>query len=100
MHEVWLEFHRDSLPVLGLGRERGLPGGGGAGFGSCGCVCTQLHPTRDSMDCSPPGSSVRGIFQARMLSELPFPAQGIFLTQGSNPHLSCIARGFFTCSAT
>ena len=29
---------------------------------------TQLCPTlRDSMDCSPPGSSVHGIFQARVL---------------------------------
>ena len=28
----------------------------------------QLHPTLcDSMDCSPPGSSVHGIFQARIL---------------------------------
>ena len=29
---------------------------------------TQLCPTlRDSMDCSPPGSSIHGIFQARVL---------------------------------
>ena len=32
------------------------------------CVCAQFCPTLcDLMDCSPPGSSVRGIFQARIL---------------------------------
>ena len=30
----------------------------------------------DPMDCSPPGSSVHGIFQARVLSGLPFPSPG------------------------
>ena len=28
------------------------------------------------MDCSPPGSSVHGIFQARTLEWLPFPSPG------------------------
>ena len=37
----------------------------------------------DSMDCSPPGSSVHGILQARIVVLV----QGIFLTQGSNPSL-------------
>ena len=27
------------------------------------CVCTQLCPTLQPLDCSPPGSSVYGIFQ-------------------------------------
>ena len=36
------------------------------------------------MDCSPPGSSVHGMSQARML-ECHFLLQGIFLTQGSDP---------------
>ena len=37
------------------------------------------------MDCSPPGSSVHGIFQARILEQVAIsPLQGIFLTQGSN----------------
>ena len=30
----------------------------------------------NSMDCSPPGSSVHGIFQARILSGLPCPPPG------------------------
>ena len=34
----------------------------------CVCVCAQLCPIlRDPMDCNLPGSSVHGIFQARIL---------------------------------
>ena len=39
------------------------------------------------MVCSPPGSSVHGTFQPRILERLPFPSPGIFPTQGSNPGL-------------
>ena len=36
--------------------------------GSHVCVCTQFCPTLcDSIDCSPPGSTVHWIFQARIL---------------------------------
>ena len=46
----------------------------------------------DPMDCSPPGFSVHGIFQAWILHEywsgLPFPSPGDLPTQGSNPGLS------------
>ena len=39
----------------------------------------------DSMDCSPPGSSVHGILQARILEWVAILfLQGIFLTQGWN----------------
>ena len=41
----------------------------------------------DPMDCSPPGSSVHGILQARILESCHSLLQGIFLTQGSNPGL-------------
>ena len=35
----------------------------------------QSCPTlRDSIDCSPPGSSIRGIFQARVLAWVPLPS--------------------------
>ena len=51
------------------------PCGGGVGQ-SCPTLC-------DPMDCSPPGSSIHGIFQARVLewaaisfSRDPFPTQG------------------------
>lgn len=32
--------------------------------------------------CKPPGASVYGITQARLLEWVPFPSQGIFQTQG------------------
>ena len=51
------------------------------------CVCAQSCPTL----CDPPGSSVHGILQARILEwvAIAIPLQGIFLTQGSNPRLLC-----------
>ena len=45
---------------------------------SCPTLC---HP----MECSPPGSSVHGIFQAR--KGCHFLLQGIFPTQGLNPSI-------------
>ena len=52
---------------------------------SCATLCNRL-------DCSPPGYSGHGIFQARILnfSGKNFLLQGIFLTQGSNPCLLCL----------
>ena len=45
----------------------------------------------DPVDCSPPGSSVHGIFQARNTAVgCHFLLQGIFLTQGSYPGLLCL----------
>ena len=55
------------------------------------CVCAQLCTTFcDTMDCSPPGSAVCGILQARILEYCHFLLQGIFLTQGLNPYLLCL----------
>ena len=58
--------------------------------------CIQLC---DPMDCSPPGSSVHGILQARIVEWVAIShsrkwrcrlhLQGIFLTQGADPHLLC-----------
>ena len=39
----------------------------------------------DFMDCSPPGFSVHGIFQARILSGLPFPPPGDLPDSGIKP---------------
>ena len=55
------------------------------------------------MNCSPPGFSVLGILQARILEWVARALlQGIFPTQGSNQCLFvfCIAGGFFTTGAT
>ena len=51
------------------------------------CSVAQSCPTLCSpMDYSPPGSSVHGIFQARILEWVAIP-QGIFPTQGLNLRL-------------
>ena len=56
----------------------------------------------DPMDCSLPGSSVHGIFQAKIRSGLPFPSSGDLPDPGTEPRSpamqvdSCIADGFFT----
>ena len=56
---------------------------------SCSTLC-------DPMDCSPPGSSVHRISQARILECVAMP----FSRGSSQPRdrtlVSCIARGFFT----
>ena len=52
------------------------------------------------MDCSPPGSSIHGILQARILEWVAFP----FSRGSSQPRnqtgVSCIAGRFFTVWAT
>ena len=50
-------------------------------------VCPALC---DTVDCSPPGSSVPGTIPARILEWLPFLLQENFLTQRSNPCLLCL----------
>ena len=52
-------------------------------------VVTQPCPALcKPMDCSLPGSSVYGIFPARLLEWVAMPSsRGIFMTQGSNPRL-------------
>ena len=55
------------------------------------CVCLVTKPCLilcDPMDCSPPGSSVHGILQARILDWIAMPfSRGSAWTQGSNPSL-------------
>ena len=64
----------------------------------CVCVCLLSHARLcETMDCSPPGSSVHGIFQARILKQV-----AIFSPRGSSRpkdqiHISrvfCIACRF------
>ena len=54
----------------------------------------------DPMDCSPPGSSVHGIFQARILEwvVIPFSRGSSWPRDGTR--FSSIAGGFFTVWAT
>ena len=57
------------------------------------CVCVRAQslsrvPTLcDSVDCSPPGSSVHGILQARVLEWVAMPSPGIFPIQEWNSYL-------------
>ena len=53
---------------------------------SCLTLC---HP----MGCSPPGSSVHGILQARILEWVAISSSGIFQTQKSNPSLLHLLNG-------
>ena len=56
------------------------------------CSVAQLCPTLcDLMDYSPPGSSVHGIFQARIqASGFLFPSPGNLPDQGLNSRLLCL----------
>ena len=70
----------------------------------CVCTCvharTQSHPTLGGpMDCSPPGSSLHGILQARILEWVTMPSSGGFSQprdQTCTSCISCIAGKFFT----
>ena len=67
----------------------------------CVCVCTRVLSCVqlcDPMVYSPPGSSVHGILSRQEYwSELPFPFQGIFPTQGSSVPMS---SGFIMSGST
>ena len=70
-------------------------------FGKVKVLVAQLCPTLwDPMDCSPPGSSVLGILQARILEWVAIP----FFRGSSRPRdqarVFCIVGGFFTIWAT
>ena len=55
-------------------------------------ICVFVHSVMsDSLDYSPPGSSVHGIFQNKNTGVgCHFLLQGIFLTKGSNPNVLCL----------
>ena len=52
-------------------------------------VCVRMRPScltvYNPMDCSPPGSSVHGILQARILEWLPLPTPGDLPNPGIEP---------------
>ena len=62
----------------------------------CPTLCDRMGCSPLPMDCSPPGSSVHEIFQARILQwvAIPFPRGS---SQPRNQaQVSCIAGKFFT----
>ena len=50
----------------------------------------------DPMDCSPLGSSIHGILQARILEWVAIPTSKESSQQRDQTHVSCIAGRFFT----
>ena len=74
----------------------------------CVCVCVCIHcvcllvahsclTLSDPMDCSPPGSSVCGILQARILQLVAIPSFSRESSQlRDQTQVSCIAGRFFT----
>ena len=65
------------------------------------CLVTPSCPTLCKlMDCSPPGSSVHGILQARILELVAMPSSTGSSQSGNQTQVSCIAGGFFTMWAT
>ena len=62
---------------------------------------TQSHPTiGNSMDCSPPGSSVHGILQARRLEWVVIPFSRASSQPRDQTGVSCTAGRVFTISNT
>ena len=60
------------------------------------CLATQLCPTLfDTMICSPPGSSIHQIFQARILEWVAMPSSRGSSQPGDQTPVSHIAGGFF-----
>ena len=61
------------------------------------CVCAQSCLTLcNPMDCSLLGSSVHGIFQARILEWVAIPFSRGSSQLRSQSRVSCVAGGFFT----
>ena len=57
-------------------------------------ACSVASDSCDHMDCSLPGSSVHGIFQARILEWVAFPPPGDFPDPGIRPASPALAGGF------
>ena len=68
----------------------------------CVRLVTHSCPTLcNPMDCSPSGSSVHGILQARLLEWIVFSfSRGLPSQPRDGTHISCIAVRFFTIWAT
>ena len=95
------------------GEQRGAAWGQGAWWGLCllsfpqmslSIYLFRMHAQScltlcAPMDCNPPGSSIHGIFQARILSGLPFPSPAALpdpRTEPSSPAVPALAGRFFT----
>ena len=104
-----LHWQADSLPLSHLGRRRtGQQGLYHLALGG-EAICSwesesevpQLCPTLcDPMDCSIPGSSVHGIFRARVLEWVAMPFSRVSSQPRDQTQVSCIAGRLFIILAT
>ena len=90
---------REWVKFLGLfdKRQRGSRGEALRYRSQHACLLSHFSRVRlcDPIDCSPPGSSVQGIFQARILEWVAMPSsRRIFQTQDptSASYISCVGR--------
>ena len=95
---------RGLLTLSFLSKERGFPGGSDS-TKTRRAKSLQSCPTLwDSMDLSPPGSSVHGILQTRILEWIAMPSsRGSSLLRDHTRNLLCLpalAGRLFTISAT
>ena len=64
--------------------------------GGVSCTCSVASDSLQPMDCSPPGSSVHGILQARILEWVAIPSSRGSSQLRDQTQASRIAGGFFT----
>ena len=82
---------RRSLPAWSL-YSSNARGGGRTLRSTCVCSVTQSCPALcDPMDCSPPGSSVHGTFQARILEWVASPSSRGSSQPRDWTHVSCVS---------
>ena len=62
----------------------------------CSCLVTQWATLCDPMDCGPPGSSVPGILQARLLEWAAIPFSRAPSRSRGGPTSPSLSGGFFT----
>ena len=89
----------DDREVVAGSTERLRPGCPGIGtFPHFGGGVELLSHVKlcDSMDCSPPSSSVHGILQARILEWVAMASSKTSSRPRGGTHISCIAGRFFT----
>ena len=89
-----------AIPLLGIYPDKSPIKKDTHALRSCALCCafiTQSCPTLcDPVDCSPPGSSVHGILQARILEWVAVPSSRGSSQPRDRTQVSCIAGRFFT----
>ena len=64
------------------------------------CLLSHVQFSVTPMDCSPPGSSVHGISQARILEQIAISSSRASSQSWDQTHVSCIGKQIFYHCAT